>query len=364
MIQKEKSSPLIRDPWLDNAKAGLIILVVIGHMISTPRLYYPTFEWMYNFINFFHMPAFLVISGYLMKGRVKNRRTDAVINKNLIPYIFAQVFLYVIFVQFDRGLEAATSESLKDGFTFAEPVYQMWFLLALVIYYFICVALKPEKKPVLSMCGSVLLSISLGFFKVMPFLRLTKTLCFLPFFLLGYLMTPERLDALKNKKTLKVFGVIGFALLALFVVLYSEDTTDLVLFFSRRYIDYPIEFAGYYPIIARIIYIPLAMIISLLYLTLIPHRRYFFTKYGERSMYIYVLHAIPVVIFRICNYETEFYTTWLEPAWVKAMYLLFGLMIVVVCASDPVVKVFKKILEPDIDINKITDYFKNKKVSE
>lgn len=364
MTEKEKSSPLIRDPWLDNAKAGLIILVVIGHMISTPRLYYPTFEWMYDFINFFHMPAFLVISGYLMKGRVKNRRTDTVINKNLIPYLFAQVMLYVLFVPYGRGLEAATAESLKDGFTFAEPVYQMWFLLALVVYYFICVALKPEKRPVLSMAFALTLSVCLGFFKTVVFLRLTKALCFFPFFLLGYLITPKMMETIRNKKLLSVFGVGAFALLAGYIVLNQGEYSYLVPLLSKRYIDYPLEFAGYYPIIARMVFLPLAMIVSVLYLNLVPKKRYFFTKYGERSMYIYVLHAIPVVIFRICNYETAFYTTWLEPAWVKAIYLIFSLMIVVVCASDPIVKVFKKVLEPDIDINKITEYFKNKKVSE
>ena len=112
MEQNEQSSPLIRDPWLDNAKAGLIILVVIGHMVSTPKLYFLTFEWIYDFINFFHMPAFLVISGYLMKGRVKNRRTDAVINKNLIPYLFAQVMLYVLFVPYGRATTRPKPSSL------------------------------------------------------------------------------------------------------------------------------------------------------------------------------------------------------------------------------------------------------------
>lgn len=364
MAQNEQKSPLVRDPWLDNAKAGLIILVVIGHMVSTPRLSFPTFEWMYDFINFFHMPAFLVISGYLMKGRIKNRRTTTIINKNLFPYIAAQIMLYLIFSFFDRGMEAATAESLNDGFTLAEPVYQMWFLLALVIYYFICIALKPERRPVLALILSALFSVCLGFFKVVVFLRLTKALCFFPFFLLGYLMTPRMLDTLRNKKILRIFAVLAFGALAGYIVLFNGEYSPLVPMMSRRYTGYPLEFSGYYPIIARIAFIPMSMIISLLYLTLAPKKRYFFTKYGERSMYIYVLHAIPVVIFRICNYTTGFYATMLEPVWAKIIYLIFSLMIAVVCASDPVVKVFKKLLEPDIDINNITEFFKNKKVSE
>ena len=364
MTQKVQSSPLLRDPWFDNAKAGLIILVVVGHMVSTPRLNFSTFEWIYDFINFFHMPAFLVISGYLMKGRVQKKRTDTIINKNLIPYISAQLLLYILFVPYERGLEAATAESLKDGFTLAEPVYQMWFLLALVVYYFICVAFKPEKRPVLAMVVAFTLSVCLGFFKTIVFLRLTKALCFFPFFLLGYLMTPKMMDTLKNKKVLAIFGVAAFALLAGYIVLNEGEYSYLVPLLSKRYIDYPAEFGGYYPIIARIAFLPLAMIVSLLYLTLVPRKRYFFTQYGERSMYIYVLHAIPVVIFRVCNFETGFYKEMLDPVWAKVIYLAFSLVIVVVCASDPVVKVFKKILEPNIDINKITNYFKNKEISQ
>ena len=64
------------------------------------------------------------------------------------------------------------------------------------------------------------------------------------------------------------------------------------------------------------------------------------------------------------TYETGFYKEMLDPVWAKLIYLAFSLVIVVVCASDPVVKVFKKILEPNIDINKITDYFKNKEISQ
>ncbi len=360
MSDSLKNSAISRDPWLDNAKAGLIVLVVIGHMVSTPGLYYPTFEWMYDFINFFHMPAFLMISGYLMRGRIKRRDTEKTINNNLIPYLTSDLFLYIIFIFFDRGMEAATAESLKDGFSFAEPVYQMWFLLALVVYYFIAIAIKPDKKPALKLAAFFVVAVLLVFFKVTPFLRLTKILALFPYFLIGYLITPKTMDKIKNSKILSILGIIAFGLLALAVINFNGQYSKEVFFMSRPFDKYPLEFSGYWPVMARIVYMPLAAIISVLYLSLVPKKRYFFTKYGERSMYIYVLHAIPVIIFRLCNYETSMYVECFGPAWIKALYLAFCIMLVVVCSSDQAVKVFKPILEPNvrIDLEKLKEFFK------
>lgn len=364
MSVTENSSPLIRDPWLDNAKAGLITLVVIGHMFAEPQNYFSTMKWIYDFIYFFHMPAFLLVSGYLMRNRIKKRETDKVINKNLVPYLSCQLAFYFLFALPVGGLKAATSEFLSDTFSFLEPINQLWYLLGLVVYYFICVSFKPEKKPVLSLVLAYLFSISLGFFRTLTFLRFTKIMCFFPFFLLGYLLTPRFLEKLKKSKFLPIVSLCAFGLLAGFVVFKDGEYSPLIYAMSTRYVLYPLEFSGYYPIIARMIFIPVAMVISVLYLTLVPRKRHFFTIYGERSLYVYDLHAIPAIYLRVLHYETDFYKTLLQSIPSKVLYLLFSLMIVHVCSSDIVVKWTKRFVEPDFDINRFTDYFKKKKKEE
>ncbi len=53
-----------RDPFFDNAKFLLIMLVLIGHVITINRadnrINLATYNWIYTF----HMPLFIFISGY------------------------------------------------------------------------------------------------------------------------------------------------------------------------------------------------------------------------------------------------------------------------------------------------------------
>ncbi len=62
-----------RDAWLDNVKGFLIVTVVIGHLVASVVKGFYTFEFIFNFIYSFHMPAFALVSGYLMKNRIKKK---------------------------------------------------------------------------------------------------------------------------------------------------------------------------------------------------------------------------------------------------------------------------------------------------
>ena len=57
----------MRNPYFDNAKAILIILVVIGHIIEPFIEDIYTLKIIYEFIYTFHMPAFILLSGYFFK---------------------------------------------------------------------------------------------------------------------------------------------------------------------------------------------------------------------------------------------------------------------------------------------------------
>ena len=52
-----------RDPWLDNAKMGLVTLVVIGH--AWTLLPQTTLNnHVYDFLYAWHVPAFVFVTGY------------------------------------------------------------------------------------------------------------------------------------------------------------------------------------------------------------------------------------------------------------------------------------------------------------
>ena len=66
-----------RDPWFDNAKMLLVVLVVVGHAWTllplfagdagsdTAKFYD---DWLYHFLYAWHIPAFVVVTGYLSKS--------------------------------------------------------------------------------------------------------------------------------------------------------------------------------------------------------------------------------------------------------------------------------------------------------
>ena len=67
-----------RDPWFDNAKMALIVLVVLGHawtlLPSQDRLH----SWTYDFLYSWHVPAFVIVTGYLSKSFEYTRPADVV----------------------------------------------------------------------------------------------------------------------------------------------------------------------------------------------------------------------------------------------------------------------------------------------
>ncbi|YCK41954.1 acyltransferase family protein [Actinomadura sp. ATCC 39365] len=56
-----------RDPFFDNAKYLAIVLVVCGHLIEDQRDA-PLAHALYFYVYVFHMPLFIVLSGYLSRN--------------------------------------------------------------------------------------------------------------------------------------------------------------------------------------------------------------------------------------------------------------------------------------------------------
>ena len=74
----------------DILKGLLIVLVVIGHAISTDTPLHHTIFW-------FHMPVFLMISGIFLKSKfVFKTEICKKIKRLLIPYIFFSLILGTI----------------------------------------------------------------------------------------------------------------------------------------------------------------------------------------------------------------------------------------------------------------------------
>ena len=154
-----------RNYFLDNYKALLIMLVVIGHFIepsynNTPFL--NTLKWI---IFSFHMPAFIFISGYFSK---KTMSFEKLIQKLVIPYLVYEMlyyFLYVFVIHKDTGLYLN------------RPKFSLWYLMAL---FFWRIATPYIKKIPGNIFVSITAGLLIGFSQLGNFFSIPRT--FLSFF--------------------------------------------------------------------------------------------------------------------------------------------------------------------------------------
>ena len=82
-----------RDPWFDNAKMVLVTLVVVGHSWTLVAETFAT-HWAYNFLYLWHVPAFVMITGYLSRSFTFTRgNVRRLLTAVVLPYLVFEALL-------------------------------------------------------------------------------------------------------------------------------------------------------------------------------------------------------------------------------------------------------------------------------
>lgn len=349
-----------RDMWFDNAKGFLMITVVIGHLITNLVNTFEVFAFWSNYIYFFHMPAFAFLSGYLLKGRIQRRDYVAVINKTFVPYLAAQVLIYLCGITLPHGVTALSVGRLYYSGLFSAlfPIYHLWYFWGIIIAFVFCIIVKAEQHPVRAFLISVVLSLVSGFPEPVELARLSKVLGFLPFFVLGAIFTKPQIEFLKNKKLLIIPALVVIASSGICIWnLREEGSLKFIFGMNTSYWDYRFDLNVFQALGARAGFIAAAILMTFAILALCPKIKTPLAYLGKNSMYIYVLHVIPIAIMRHYHYETQFLHQLTTP-WSKVLFVACGLLLCFILSSKPIVKAFKPIFEPNFDIRKIGEYLK------
>lgn len=341
-----------RDYWYDNIKGVLMIMVVVGHLLGNMRTVYPSMRFVYDFINMFHMVAFMIVSGYLSKRRIDQKDYIGVIDKNVIPYLPAQTLIYAFAALLPHGLWAASATNFfsKYDFDFFVPIYQLWYLGAMIIYVLICAKLQPKRHPVLFMIGAILAALACGYLRQVAVFKLSKIVSHFPFFLLGYLLPEKPMKFIRNKRWLCIPALAVFAVFIWFVSngewcrgineLYT--LSDTYATFGKIYPEFP-------ALLARFLFLTLAPLVAFAFFALMPRKKNLLSKLGQHSMAIYVLHAFVIIFLRCADKKyglVEHIDTW----WLQLLWILLGVGLTFLLGTDWVTKVFRPILQPNVSI--------------
>lgn len=280
-----------RESYFDNAKFILIVLVVFGHII---RSYIEQNEGMlaiYKFIYTFHMPAFILIAGYFAKGYQQKGYIQKVASKLIIPYLIFHGIYSIYYVLIKNENVWIVANPLN-------PHWSLWFLLSLFFWNILLYLFALFRKEV-AMGVSFIIALSVGYIEeVNHFMSLSRTFVFFPLFLIGSYMKRKHFLLLKHKSA----RISSFFLLIGIAILYSQISFDYEWLFGSK----PYAHFGDVTIISclkRLLFYVLTLVTTFSFLSLVPSKKLFFTDWGTRTFYVYLLHGFFIQAFRISDME-------------------------------------------------------------
>ena len=269
-----------RSKFFDNAKFTLIFLVVFGHIISPLKDQNGILFTLYTAIFLFHMPAFILISGYFAKGYKKKGYFKKSVKKILVPYFIFQI-IYSIYYYLIGKEE-------KLAFDFLHPHWSLWFLLSLFFWNLLLYAFAKLKW--LGFGVAILLGMAIGYINdAGSFLSLSRTFVFFPYFLLGFLLNANQLKrVIRAKYSLPIGFMIIMTTTIFFGMGFPKDAVPWLLG-DTSYAN--MEGLHWSDGLVRLLQYALTLLVVFGFLALIPSTQYKLTKIGERTLYVYLFHG-------------------------------------------------------------------------
>ena len=271
-----------RDYRLDNLRCILIFLVVFSHLLVETKTRGPATRVLYQVINLFHMPGFVLLTGYFARFRPKRMFTGLV-----VPYVVFQVLASV-----RKNIVAGRVWSA--GLTLLYPQWTLWYLTACVMWYCTVPLLErvvSGRAQLAVVVGSLVVSIAAGLAPWLgEFLDLARVVVFYPFFCGGYYMGrrgfSRKIDALDQRR-LRTVQVGSTVVLVVAMTLHYAHGACPVWVLRR---DTP--YANGWECEARII-MQLAAVAWCLWLLVIVTnaKRGIASEVGRNTLSVYLLHT-------------------------------------------------------------------------
>lgn len=278
----------------DTAKFFLIFLVIYGHMLQPNRALSYNSE-IYSLIYMFHMPLFIMISGYFSK-KIQEKKTFRIewirlFETFVVLHVFSFVYKYV----------AKGDVGIKDCLI---PGFASWYLLAL-LYWRLILQYIPQKflnYPILFITICVAVSLIAGYLPVGGALSVQRAFSMFPFFMLGYFL---KQNASLNKVRLQPY--VALIVIASFVIAVfqvndfgnvggGKNEFHNVMHCAYSYTKGNITIAP--PIVCRFLFLVLSTLLSLAIISLIPHKNLgILTNEGRFTLFYYFWHSILVSLF-------------------------------------------------------------------
>lgn len=310
-----------RNHYLDNAKFILMLLVVAGHLLEAYKG--PSYHAVYKLLYLFHMPAFVMITGFFSRAET-------------LPKLGNFIYQYFIFQTLYLLFERYVLLNTEIAFTYTRPYWLLWFLFSTILWkcalpYF------AKLKPPVYLGAALALSLLAGFDRGVgyPF-SASRTLTFLPFFLLGYALRSAGFSWLQKIPAWAPAPVFVFFF---FMLRQRADIPANLLYGAASYAIF--EYGNVQTMLYRLGFILCATVLIFCFLRWVPKGAHWFSALGQRSIAPYLLHGFIVKYLR----HVGFFNTVQGPGGV-ALLLVAGLAVATVMMTKPVYAALTPFIAP------------------
>lgn len=320
----------------DNLKFFLIFCVVIGHTISYFTGASTFFKWLQVYIYIFHMPAFVFVSGLMMKRVVREKRYEKVFSYLILGFIIKTV---------NFAAKAISKGSFKIQLTNEDSV--AWYAFGIFAFALLTIFLQ-RFEPKFIFVLSVIVGIMAGYDKSLGTqFSAMRILTFYPFFYLGFILDPNELVEKSKKWYLKFMSAVLAIGTGVLTFINRDDISWLMKLLRGKgpYEDFAKlnNFGG----ILRIGHYLIAFSFTFALIYLIPNIKSFITTIGSRTLSIYSFHMFFIYIFfDFFNLKDIIIEKF--PSGFEAVVLVFALAVLLLTAIKPFNTLLQKLTNPPL----------------
>lgn len=279
----EKSGRIAK--W-DNVKFILILSVVLGHFLARYTDDSINAKRLVFFIYTYHMPAFVFVSGLFAKKTVNEKRYDKIFGF-LLLFLVTKYALFLVKVLRGAKLE----------FSYLEMNDVSWYAFAIFVFCLETIFFRRFDKKWM-MIIVLLNALVAGYASdIDTYLSLSRLLTFYPFFLLGYYLEPAKIMEFTGKMWVKISSAIILLVTAAVCYVKIDSLYWCLEILKGKHGYATLDQYGNYGFFLRAGWYVIAMILTIALVSVIPEIHSIFTTIGSRTMQIYALHYIPMLVF-------------------------------------------------------------------
>lgn len=323
-----------RDAYFDNVKYLAIVLVAVGHAWEPVMDGSRAARALYMVVYTFHMPAFILISGYFSRSfDMSPAKVRRLVTGVAVPYVLFET-AYSLFKRYANGSDDVPV-------TLLDPLFLTWFLIALFIWRVTTPLWLSLRHPMpVALTIAVLASVTPG---IGDDLDLQRVLQLLPFFVLGLLLKPEHFQLVRRREV-KLLALPLFAGALLFA--YWAGPRMALSWFYRNSAGQELGAPWWSGAVMTLVMFGCALILTVGFLAWVPRRHMWFTVLGAGTICGYLLHGFLV---KGAGYFGLFdrYEWLTKPAGLVVVSLVAAVAVTLMC-TPPVRRVLRFATEPDL----------------